>query len=160
MNLFRYNKSSIATFILLASFIIAFTVLISCSSSEKESSQKDAGKNNSLQQRAKVSTQGGREKFAHARPKLLELGSKNCIPCRMMEPILESLKKKYGDKLEVEFIDVRKVRSAARKYRIRVIPTQIFFSHDGKELFRHRGFMPEEDIIAKWKELGYDLEKE
>jgi len=159
MNLFRYNKSSIATFILLASFIIAFTALISCSSSEKESSQKDAGKNNSLQQGAKVSTQGGKEKSSHARPKLLELGSKNCIPCRMMEPILESLKKKYGDKLEVEFIDVRKVRSAARKYRIRVIPTQIFFSHDGKELFRHRGFMPEEDIIAKWKELGYDLKK-
>ena len=88
MNLFRYSKSSIATFILLASFIIAFTALISCSSSEKESSQKAAGKNNSLQQGAKVSKQGGREKSSHARPKLLELGSKNCIPCRMMEPIL------------------------------------------------------------------------
>ena len=160
MNLFRYNKSSIATFILLASFIIAFTALISCSSGEEGNSQKDTAKNEYSQQGPKVSTQRDKATSAHARPKLLELGSKNCIPCRMMEPILESLKKKYGDKLEVEFIDVRKVRSAARKYRIRVIPTQIFFSHDGKELFRHRGFMPEEDIIAKWKELGYDLEKE
>jgi len=91
MDRLKYNKSSIATFILLASVIIAFTVLISCSSSEKENSQKDAGKNNSLQQRAKVSTQGGKEKSAHARPKLLELGSHNCIPCRMMEPILANL---------------------------------------------------------------------
>jgi len=77
----------------------------------------------------------------------------------MMEPILANLKKKYGDKLEVEFIDVRKVRSAVKKYKIRVIPTQIFFSHEGKELFRHTGFMPEKDILEKWKELGYDLKK-
>jgi len=159
MDRLGYNRSSIATFIFLASVIIAFNMLISCSSSEKESSQGDKAKNNSLQQGPKVSTQRGKATSAHARPKLLELGSKNCIPCRMMEPILANLKKKYGDKLEVEFIDVRKVRSAVKKYKIRVIPTQIFFSPDGKELFRHTGFMPEKDILEKWKELGYDLKK-
>jgi thioredoxin 1 len=38
-----------------------------------------------------------------------------------------------------------------------VIPTQIFFDAEGKELFRHVGFFAKEDILAKWKELGVEL---
>ncbi len=92
-------------------------------------------------------------------PKLLDLGSKSCIPCKMMAPILEELTKQYEGKLQVEFIDVWLKENAARgkEYGIRVIPTQIFFAPDGKELWRHEGFLSKEDILAKWKELGYDL---
>jgi len=43
------------------------------------------------------------------------------------------------------------------KYNINLIPTQIFFNADGKELFRHEGFFSKEDILAKWKELGVEL---
>ncbi len=39
-------------------------------------------------------------------PKLLDLGAGKCIPCRMMAPILEELKKEYAGKMNVEFIDV------------------------------------------------------
>jgi thioredoxin 1 len=35
-----------------------------------------------------------------------------------------------------------------------MIPTQIFFDAEGRELFRHTGFLAKEDILAKWKELG------
>ena len=42
---------------------------------------------------------------------------------------------------------------AGQQYGIRVIPTQIFFAADGKELFRHEGFFSKEDIVAKWKEV-------
>jgi thioredoxin 1 len=38
-----------------------------------------------------------------------------------------------------------------------VIPTQIFYNAEGKELFRHVGFFGKEDILAKWKELGVKL---
>jgi len=54
----------------------------------------------------------------------------------------------------VAFSDVRQDPSVGEKYGISVIPTQIFFDKDGKELFRHEGFFPKEDILAKWKELG------
>jgi thioredoxin 1 len=77
----------------------------------------------------------------------------------MMAPILEELRREYDGKMTVEFIDVWKNRSAGEPYRIRVIPTQIFFDPAGKELFRHEGFFSKEDILAKWKELGYDLIK-
>ncbi len=92
-------------------------------------------------------------------PKLVDLGSKTCIPCKMMAPILEELKKDYAGKFDVEFIDVglRENADLARKYNIETIPTQIFFDAGGKELWRHENFLSKEDILAKWKELGYDF---
>ena len=90
-------------------------------------------------------------------PRLIELGSKSCVPCQMMAPILEDLRNEYKGKLQVEFIDVWEDRSAGDQYRIRVIPTQIFFDPSGEELFRHEGFMSKEDILSKWQELGFDL---
>ena len=90
-------------------------------------------------------------------PKLLDLGAGKCIPCKMMAPILEEMKKEYAGTLEVEFIDVWKNPDAGKQYKIEVIPTQIFYDATGKELFRHIGFYSKADMLAKWKELGVEL---
>ncbi len=90
-------------------------------------------------------------------PRLVDLGAGMCIPCKLMAPILEELKKEYEGRLEVVFIDVNEDKEATDKYKIDLIPTQIFFDPSGKELFRHTGFFSKEDILAKWKELGFDL---
>ena len=90
-------------------------------------------------------------------PRLLDLGADKCIPCKMMAPILENLKDEYTGQLQVDFIDVWKNPSEAPKYHVNTIPTQIFFDAKGKELWRHTGFISKEDILAKWKELGYEL---
>ncbi len=92
-------------------------------------------------------------------PKLVDLGADKCIPCKMMAPILEELKKEYPGKLDVVFVDVWKNSGEGEKYQIRMIPTQIFYGSDGKELFRHEGFFAKADILAKWKAFGYDLAK-
>ena len=90
-------------------------------------------------------------------PRLVDLGADKCIPCKMMAPILEGLKKEHAGKLQVDFIDVWKFPDAKEPYNIKIIPTQIFFDAAGKELFRHEGFFSKEDILAKWKEFGLDL---
>jgi len=90
-------------------------------------------------------------------PRLVDLGAGKCIPCKMMAPILEELKKEYTGRMNVEFIDVWVNPDAGKPYGIEMIPTQIFFDASGKELFRHVGFFAKEDILAKWKELGVDL---
>jgi len=92
-------------------------------------------------------------------PKLVDLGADKCIPCKMMAPILEDLKKEYAGTFRVELIDVWKNPDAGKKYGIRLIPTQLFFDAAGKELFRHEGFYSREDILAKWKELSVDIGK-
>lgn len=90
-------------------------------------------------------------------PRLVDLGADKCVPCKMMAPVLEELKKDYAGQLNVQFIDVWKYPDAGKPYGIEVIPTQIFFDAAGKELFRHVGFFGKEDILAKWKELGVEL---
>jgi thioredoxin 1 len=90
-------------------------------------------------------------------PRLVDLGAGTCIPCKMMAPILEDLKKTYAGKMEVQFIDVWENPDAGKQYGISVIPTQIFYDAAGKELFRHEGFFGRDDILAKWKEFGVEL---
>lgn len=90
-------------------------------------------------------------------PTLLELGSHSCVPCKMMMPILDTLREVHKGKLQVEFIDVRENREAGEKYKIRSIPTQIIFDASGTELFRHEGFWSREDMEMKMGELGISL---
>ena len=89
-----------------------------------------------------------------ALPRLVDLGAGKCIPCKMMKPILEDLKTNYAGTFKTEFIDVWENADAAKPYNINLIPTQIFYGVDGKELFRHEGFFSKEDILNKWKEFG------
>ncbi len=93
-------------------------------------------------------------------PKLVDLGADKCIPCKMMAPVLAELKTNYAGRMDVEFIDVWKNPDAGKAYKLKLIPTQIFFDTSGKERFRHEGFFGKEDILAKWKELGVDLERQ
>lgn len=94
---------------------------------------------------------------ATALPRLVDLGSDKCIPCKKMAPILEELSAEHRGEMIVEIIDVRKDPSAAKQWSIRVIPTQIFIDAAGHERFRHEGFMAKAAILAKWKELGVEL---
>lgn len=85
---------------------------------------------------------------------LLDLGADRCVPCKMMAPIIEELKKEYAGKADIVFIDVWKTPEQAKKYRIRSIPTQIFFDATGKEVNRHVGFMDKKSIVAVLTQLG------
>ncbi|MGN6368215.1 MAG: thioredoxin family protein [Phycisphaerae bacterium] len=90
-------------------------------------------------------------------PRLVDLGSHSCMACKRMLPILDELRTGYEGRFQVDFIDVWADPGQSARYRIRLIPTQIFYDAAGKELFRHEGFFPKEDILAKWKEVGVEL---
>jgi len=87
---------------------------------------------------------------------LVDLGAGACIPCKMMAPILEKLEKVYRGKAAIVFVDVWKNPTGAEPFKIRVIPTQIFYDKKGKEVYRHEGFMSEKDIVAVLTKLGVD----
>jgi thioredoxin 1 len=87
-------------------------------------------------------------------PQLIDLGAGHCVPCKQMAPILEELRKEYAGRAEVVFIDVSKVPDAAEVFGVRTIPTQIFHDREGKEVWRHSGFLSKEAIVAKFRELG------
>ena len=87
----------------------------------------------------------------------LELGSLTCIPCKQMEKVLESVGEKYGDQIVVIFHDVKKDKKIAAKYKIKMIPTQIFLDESGIEIHRHIGFYPEEKIDEFLQKQGLKL---
>lgn len=92
-------------------------------------------------------------------PLLVDVGADKCIPCKMMAPILEGLKKEYAGILDVLFVDAWKNPDEARKYGVRGIPTQIFYDASGRELGRHMGYISKEDILRGFEELGAPLKK-
>jgi len=92
-----------------------------------------------------------------ALPRVIDLGSQMCIPCQTMLTELDRLGEMTGGSIGIEFIDINENQTAAEVYGIRVIPTQIFLSETGAELWRHEGVVSAEDMVAKWAELGYDV---
>lgn len=86
----------------------------------------------------------------------VELGSVKCIPCKMMQPIMEDIEKEYGDQVDVVFYDVwtDAGKPYAEKYGIRAIPTQVFLDETGAEYHRHQGFFPKEDLVKILKMKG------
>jgi len=91
---------------------------------------------------------------ASGRASLVDFGSTGCVPCDMMAPILETLREKYKDKVNVLFIHVGEEPILASRYGVQTIPIQIFFDKSGKEFFRHVGFFPQDQIETKISEMG------
>ena len=89
----------------------------------------------------------------------IELGSKGCVPCDMMKPIMDEIKEEYSDQVNVIFHDVKTKDgyAYAQKFEIRVIPTQVFLDSDGNEYFRHEGFFPKEELLKVFREQGVQL---
>ena len=85
---------------------------------------------------------------------MVDLGAKECIPCKMMAPIMEELEKEYQGRAAVVFIDVWKNPGAGQQFGIRSIPTQIFYDAQGKEISRHEGFLDKQSIVATLAKLG------
>jgi thioredoxin 1 len=156
----RKNKSILIIVALVAAIAVTFA-LKNSSSKQQANSQKDSPlpAPSEKQPPAQVSQSTGETDLKQSIPKLIDLGADKCIPCKKMAPILAELKTAYTGKFEVEFIDVWKNPDRGGNYKLRVIPTQIFFAPDGKELFRHEGYFSREDILAKWKELVFDMIK-
>lgn len=78
----------------------------------------------------------------------LEFGSVGCHSCRQMEDVMETIKQEYGSRVNVVFINVslKKNRDFVDYFGIATIPTQVLLDKNGKEFFRHSGFLSAEDL--------------
>jgi thiol-disulfide isomerase/thioredoxin len=88
------------------------------------------------------------------KPTMVEFGATGCVPCDMMQPILEKLRKKFPDALNVVFVHVGENRLLGARFGIRSIPVQVFYDKTGQEVFRHVGFFAEEKILKQLTALG------
>jgi thioredoxin 1 len=87
---------------------------------------------------------------------MVDLGKTWCVPCKKMVAVLEEAELRYKGKAAIEFIDLEKDPDAAARYKVMMIPTQIFFTADGKEFERHVGFLPFEDVEKIFARMGVE----
>lgn len=92
--------------------------------------------------------------FSKYQVTFLELGADRCIPCRQMQPIMKEIATVFPDRVQVIFYDVWKDSAPATKYRVQLIPTQVFLDQKGQEFARHVGLFPKEEILDLLKKHG------
>jgi thioredoxin 1 len=90
------------------------------------------------------------------KPTMVEFGATGCIPCDMMKPILDKLRKNYPDRLNVVFVHVRENQILGARFGIQSIPVQVFYDRNGEEVFRHVGFYAEADVLKQLVKLGVE----
>jgi len=87
---------------------------------------------------------------------MIDLGKKTCTQCKMMAPILEKLEKEYKGKAAIVFINLLEDPEQQYRFKLKALPTQIFFNPEGKEVYRHVGFMSEKAITVQLAKMGVE----
>jgi thioredoxin 1 len=92
------------------------------------------------------------EVIKSSKPVLVDLWAPWCSPCRMVEPVINSLAEKYRGRFKFCRLNVDENPKTAAKYRIMSIPTLIFFK-DGEAVDTVIGAVPEAVLKPKMDEL-------
>ena len=74
-----------------------------------------------------------------------------CGPCKMLSPVLENVSNVLNN---VEFIkvDIDQFNELASQYKVQSVPT-IVFVKNGNEINRHIGYIDEDTLVEKIKNL-------
>ncbi|MFA6400359.1 MAG: thioredoxin family protein [Salinivirgaceae bacterium] len=81
----------------------------------------------------------------------LEFGATGCSTCRQMETVMEEVKKQYPEVVKVVFLNILKPENQAmmKYFGVAAIPTQILLTKEGKEIFRHSGYIPIDQLLTE-----------
>jgi thioredoxin 1 len=88
--------------------------------------------------------------IGQGKPYFLEIGSDSCHSCQKMGRLLYKVKQQHPE-YNIAFINVKKEREVAYRLGIRMIPTQIIYDRDGREIFRHIGLLAADELMQLLK---------
>lgn len=73
----------------------------------------------------------------------LEFGATGCAACKHMESVMEEFQSKYPNRVNVVFLNILlpESQNLMKLYGIAAIPTQVLLNKEGKEFFRHTGYI-------------------
>lgn len=83
---------------------------------------------------------------------VVEFGAAWCMPCRMIEPVIEQLAESYSGRVRVFKVDTDNDASLARQYEVRNVPTIVILS-DGEVARRFVGLTTFERLAGAIEEL-------
>jgi len=91
--------------------------------------------------------------IGNGRPTILAFGMSHCYSCKAMSHVFATILEEHPE-FQIYAIDGQKERHISRDiYKLKEMPTQIFFDAEGNEVFRHTGAYKKpvaEIILKKW----------
>jgi len=85
-------------------------------------------------------------------PVMVDFWAEWCAPCHMIAPLIEKMAEEYQDKVKVGRLNVDENPDIAAKYKIRGIPTLLFFKN-GQVVDQVVGVTPEYVLNKKLENL-------
>ncbi len=78
----------------------------------------------------------------------LEFGSTNCVECKKMELVLDSIRQEFPKVVNVVFVEVRNHQndSLTDYFKVNLIPTQVLLDAKAQEFYRHVGYIPADSL--------------
>ena len=92
------------------------------------------------------------EVLQNPEPVLVDFWATWCGPCQVMNPIIKEVAEAYEGRLKVGKVNVDEQPAVSAHYRIRSIPTLLFFKN-GQAVGRIIGAMPKRLLAQKMEEL-------
>ncbi|MDD3661506.1 MAG: thioredoxin [Candidatus Dojkabacteria bacterium] len=77
---------------------------------------------------------------------LVDFWASWCMPCQMLNPILDQVEQELGDEVKMCKVNVDENRKTAEEYRIMSIPA-VFVFKDGKQVEELIGLRQKEDYV-------------
>ncbi len=81
-------------------------------------------------------------------PVLVDFWAEWCVPCKMVEPVVDQIAQEYAGKLKIGKVDVDSNPGISMKYGIRSIPTLLIFKN-GQPVDQIIGAVPKKNILQK-----------
>jgi thioredoxin 1 len=85
---------------------------------------------------------------------MLNIGVEMCLSCQRMMSIVKELQREYQGKAVIVYAELPKHRDLSARYKLHVVPTQIFYDKDGKERYRHEGYLSKKRCVGYLEKLG------
>ncbi len=86
------------------------------------------------------------------KPVMVDFFSPACGPCRMLSPVIDNLARQFVGRVIIAKLDTTKNANIPSQFRIRGVPTLIFFKN-GEQVDQLAGAVPEEMLTQKLNRL-------
>jgi thioredoxin 1 len=93
----------------------------------------------------------------NGQPTLVEFGMDTCASCKAMHKVPDELRAAHAGRLRVITVNVMQEREATAQWPVRAIPTQLLLDGEGREVYRHLGYLSAPAIRERFAAHGMPL---
>jgi thiol-disulfide isomerase/thioredoxin len=93
--------------------------------------------------------------FPKVRPEIMQFSRENCPDCKASERVILAVKAQYPGQFVVRQFFIGKDESWFFRYKVALVPTQVFLDPTGKEVYQHSGVFKPTELIQKLRELKF-----